>query len=117
MGKVMRNKLIVIFLSAALISVSGCMSFELEGDGLKTPESKHGSETVHGSLYGFIWTSREIEKSSDNLGLYRVEYHTNILFILVSTCSLGLYVPQTVEWWCQAPRQDDDGPILEPSKK
>lgn len=112
----MRTHLLSLVIAAALVVASGCMSFELEGDGLKTPQSKHGSEIVHGSLYGFMWASREIEKCSDNLGLYRVEYHTNLFYILASTCSLGFYVPQTVEWWCQAPKQDDDGPILKPSK-
>ncbi len=116
-GERMKNVLLTIFSAVALIIISGCMSFELEGDGLKTPKSAHGSETVHGSLYGFEWSSREIEKCSDNLGLLRVEYHTNILYILASTCSLGLYVPQAVEWWCQAPPLDDnDGPILKPAK-
>lgn len=112
-----------IFLKATVLvclagCLSGCMSFELEGDGLKTPKSSHGVETVHGSLYGFEWASRNIVKSSDGLGLYRVEYHTNALYILVSTCSLGLYVPQTVEWWCQAREEDDsDEPALKPRKK
>ena len=88
------------------------MTFEVEGDGQLTPQSVSGSETVHGSLYGFTWGSRDIQKCSDGLGLYRVEFHTNAFFLLVSTCSLGLYVPQVVEWWCQASEQADDGEIL-----
>ncbi len=86
-GERMKNILLPISLAMALIFISGCMSFELEGDGLKTPKSAHGSETVHGSLYGFEWSSLEIEKSSDHLGLLRVEYHTNN-----HCCQYGLIV-------------------------
>lgn len=89
------------------------MSFELEGDGQLTPESVCQSETVHGSLYGFEWKDRVVTKCSDNLGLYRVEFHTNAAYLLVSTLSLGLYVPQTVEWTCQAPIDvEEEGEIL-----
>ena len=108
MRKISRLTVVACF----LVCLSGCMSFEVEGDGRLTPQSITGRETVHGSLYGYTWGSRDIQKCSGGLGLYRVEYHTNALYILVSTCSLGLYVPQTVEWWCQAPEQVDDGEIL-----
>jgi hypothetical protein len=30
-----------------------------------------------------------------------VRVHTNALYSLVSIVSLGLYVPQTAEWWCE----------------
>lgn len=96
-----------------LVFLSSCMSFELEGDGLLTNDSCNGSETVHGSLYGFKWAQHDVEKCYDGLGIYRVEYQTNIFFIVASVCSLGLYVPQTVEWWCQAPESnEEDGPLL-----
>lgn len=44
----------------------------------------------------------------------RVEYYTNGLYLLAQTLTLGLWVPQSVEWWCQdATWQDeDDGELL-----
>jgi hypothetical protein len=107
----MRGLALAAALGAAL--ASGCYTFEIEGDGLKTPQSAHGAETVHGSLWGFTWADRDIEKSSQGLGLLRVEYHTNVFFVLATVISLGLYSPHTVEWWCQAPAPgDDDGPLF-----
>lgn len=95
---------------AALVAVlaSGCMTFELEGDGALTPDSEHGSATVHGSLWGFAWSHRDVEVC-EGAGIYRAEFHTNAAFLAVAVLSLGLYVPQTVEWWCDEVAPDDDG--------
>ncbi|MFK8031109.1 MAG: hypothetical protein AB8G18_12810 [Gammaproteobacteria bacterium] len=84
-----------------------CSTFEIEGNGSITPEAITGSETVHGSLYGIKWGQSEIEKCGDNT-LFRVEYHTNAGLLLASLLTLGLYVPQTVEWWCNSPTDDDE---------
>lgn len=92
---------------AALALLPACATFELEGSGSVTPEAITGSETVHGSLYGINWASRVTEKCGAD-SLFRVEYHTNAAFLLASVASLGLYVPQTVEWWCNSPTDDDD---------
>jgi hypothetical protein len=79
------------------------MTFELEtaaveeGEGMSADST---SETVHGSWWGYKWRDHVVEKGGeDDFGLYRVEYHTNALFSIVSVLTLGLYVPQTVEWW------------------
>ncbi len=86
-------------IALALSFCAGCATFELEGNGALTPDATTGSQTVHGSLYGYRWQPFAIEKcGADNL--FRVEFHTNAAFLLVSVASLGLYVPQTVEWWC-----------------
>jgi hypothetical protein len=95
--------------------LTGCMTFELEGDGEKTTRSPHGKEIVQGSLYGYRWREWDIEKCADGAGIYRVEYQTNALFLLAAVGSLGLYVPQGVEWWCQAPPPGPDGPLLQPT--
>ncbi len=73
-----------------------------------TPEAITDSETVHGSLYGFKWRPFAIEKCGDE-SLFRVEYHTNVALLLASFVTLGLYVPQTVEWWCNSPMIDEEG--------
>lgn len=105
-------------LAAALATLSACATFELEtgafcGDLEKKPGSE--SETVHGSLWGFDWSQRTVEKCEDDCGIYRVEVHTNAVFVLASVVSLGLYVPQTVEWWCQAEaRNDEDEEVFVP---
>ena len=102
-----------IRLCLALCSVvfvtSACTTFEVEGDGKLLPTSEHGREVVHGSLYKTTpWKSRSIDKCPGGLGLYRVEYYTNALFVLTSALTLGVYVPQSVEWWCQAEEGDND---------
>jgi len=103
---------------AVLFLISGCTTFELEGDGVKSADSCHGSETVHGSLFGFRWGERDIEKCTEQHGLYRVEVHDNALFVLASVLTLGLYVPQTVEWWCDAGQEwDDEEPLFDPDRE
>ena len=37
-----------------------------------------------------------------------LRYQTNAAFLLVSVLTLGIYVPQTVEWWCCAPEEFDN---------
>ncbi|MEM7083133.1 MAG: hypothetical protein AAF465_10395 [Pseudomonadota bacterium] len=97
----------LLILIASLTTLSACSTFELEGAGSSTPEALHGSETFHGSLYGFAWRPFAIEKCEDNT-LFRVEYHTNAGLLLASFVTLGLYVPQTVEWWCNSPQEDEE---------
>lgn len=112
----MKNVVWAFVAGAVLALVSSCTTFELEGDGVKSADSCHGSETVHGSLYGFAWGSRSVEKCTDQHGLYRVEVHDNALLLLASVLTLGLYVPQTVEWWCDAGLPtEDDGPLFDPN--
>ena len=72
----------------------------IEGDGQLTPQSKTGTHTKHGSFYGIVWSEPPIEKCDTGHGLYRARYHTNAVYVLASALSLGFYVPQTVEWWC-----------------
>ncbi len=98
---------------ASLVCLSGCMTFEVEGAGAQTPRSHLGSATVHGSLYDFKWSDWNTEVCPEGSGLRKVEFHTNILYLLASTLSLGLYVPQTVDWWCEEPPPGPDGPILD----
>ncbi len=93
-------------LTITLACLAGCATFELEGSGSITPDAITGSETVHGSLYGYRWRTFVVEKCGSD-SLFRVEYHTNAALLLVSVATLGLYVPQTVEWWCHAPAKND----------
>jgi len=94
-----------IILIAAVASTVACATFEVEGVGSITPDAIRGSETVHGSLYGFQWRASDIEKCGDQT-LFRVEVNTNVALLLASVVSLGLYVPQTVEWWCNSADTD-----------
>lgn len=104
---------------ALILVTSGCSSFELESgamcNNLEKGAGSH-SQTVHGSFWGFKWKEPVVEKCEDGCGLFRVEYHTNALFILASVATLGLYVPQTVEWWCAVePRDDSDTKPFNPN--
>ena len=104
-----------IILILAIVCAAACSTFEVEGYGSITPEAITGSETVHGSLYGFRWRPFTVEKCGAD-SLFRVEYHTNAGLLLASMVTLGLYVPQTVEWWCYAPSGDDeDEEVWDPS--
>lgn len=92
--------------AAGMLSVlTGCMNFAIEGDGPKTPDSKFGRETIHGSYYGFNWddTSRVVRKADDGLGLAKVEYRSNFFYALVSVVSLGAYAPVDVDYWVESP--------------
>ena len=97
-----------IALIVSISIASACSTFEVEGSGSITPEARTGSETVHGSLYGFRWRPFTVEKCGSGT-LFRAEYHTNAVFLLASVASIGFYVPQTVEWWCNSPSEDDEG--------
>ncbi len=106
------NRFVLITIT---LGVSACATVELEGSGSITPEAITASETVHGSLYGFRWKSFTAEKCGKD-SLFRVETHTNVGLILASVLTLGVYVPQTIEWWCYSPLDDEeDEEVWDPS--
>ena len=108
------KKLSVATSVLVLSFASGCATFIVEGDVPKTPDSTTATETVHGSLYNFRWKSWSEEKCLDRKGIARLEYHTNAGYLLVSVASLGLYVPQTVTWWCDGTKPEDDEDLYVP---
>lgn len=113
----MKNYLRAVLISCMIVSISSCATMTIEGDGQKTVESTNGTHTVHGSYYSFNWSSPKVDKCKNGRGLYRARYHTNAIYSLVSIISVGLYVPQTVQWWCDGtPNPDDDGDEYDPSK-
>lgn len=109
----MRHVQRMLLLAAVAGSLAACSTFDVEGDGSKTPDVAHGTATHHGSFWGFEWSGWTADKSDDGSGLLRVRYHTNALYAIATVCTLGLYVPQDVEWWCTAappaPERDDRG--------
>ena len=96
----------IIGLVLILIGATACATIEVEGPGSIKPDSVTGSQTVHGSLYGFRWQPYTTEKCEEG-SLFRVEHQTNVIMLLASLATLGLYVPQTVEWWCDTPYSDE----------
>lgn len=104
----MRNTLRTLLLCTLIVSLAGCTTMTIEGDGQKTPASKTGTHTVHGSYYNFVWSAPAVEKCDNGHGLYRARHHTNAAYALVSLVSIGLYVPQTVEWWCDETSTEDE---------
>lgn len=112
------KSLLLALLCSTILVTAGCMSFDVENHpkGMdKTASSpKGGIETIHGSLYGFYWKNRtqeDIIKAKGDIQLYRVRYSTNIFYCLASVLSLGLYVPETIEWkLVTAP--EADGPVI-----
>lgn len=114
----MENKIRAVLICCCILSLYGCTTMTIEGDGQKTPQSKTGTDTVHGSFYNFVWSEPPpVDKCDNGRGLYRARYHTNMAYVLASVFSLGLYVPQTVEWWCDgAPAKDEDEEIYRPGQ-
>ena len=113
----MANRFGAAILCCILLGVSSCATMTIEGDGVKSPQSKFGKHTVHGSYYSFVWSEPPVEKCDNDRGLYRARYHTNALYALVSLVSLGLYVPQTVEWWCDGrPKPDVEEELYHPGR-
>ena len=90
-----------MLLAGLACGLTACTTFDIEGDGAKTPDSPHGQATRHGSFWGFEWSDWRESVGPDDHALYRVRYHTNALYTVATVCTLGLYVPQDVEWWCQ----------------
>lgn len=109
MGRLPRT-LACLALAGALAS---CTTFDVEGDGVKTPDAPHGTATRHGSFWGIEWSDWTADTCGTGNGLYRVRFHTNALYALATVFSVGLYVPQDVEWWCSplapAAGADDSG--------
>jgi hypothetical protein len=113
----MKRTIQVILIGWLIVSLSGCATMTIEGDGQKTPTSQTGTHTKHGSFYSFAWSEPPVEKCDNQRGLYRVRHHTNVLYALVSLVSLGLYVPQTAEWWCDGtPDPEEDGELYQPAQ-
>ncbi len=102
-------------------SVAGCTTFLIEGAGDrdKRPDAQKVEETIHGSFWGFSWSDRNVSKCEKKNELFRIKVHQNALFVLASVATLGLYVPQSVEWWCVAREDsgDDEGPSLKLRKR
>ncbi len=113
----MLNTIRTMLIYCMIVSLSSCVTMTIEGDGQKTSKSKTGTHTKHGSFYSFVWSEPPVTKCDNGQGLYRARYHTNAIYVLASAISLGLYVPQTVEWWCDStPHEEDDGEIYKPTQ-
>lgn len=113
----MERYLLLVLGCLLLGNISGCATMTIEGDGQKTPKSEHGTHTAHASYYGFVWSEPPVEKCENGQGLYRVRVHTNALYSLLSIVSLGLYVPQTAEWWCDGTRaQEEEEELYKPAQ-
>ena len=98
-----------------LIWCTGCLSsYVVEGGGEKAAQS--GKETVVGNLYGINYGERKSVKCPGDLGLYKVEVNHNGLYVIASFLSLGFYVPQDVQWWCQK-EIESGGNIWNPGMK
>lgn len=100
------KSLVFILLGLVAVSMTGCSRFTTEGSG--TNEKIVHSETVWQSYYGFDWHCRDVKKASNGLGLYQVTVHNDYLYSLIAVTSLGLVVPQTIEYQCQIPLPEDD---------
>ena len=103
----------VLFLSLVTI-ITGCTSARIEGTGI--PSEKSQNKVIHGSFYGYQWCGpRTITQNAD---LHRVITHTNMLYSLAAVGTLGIYVPQEIEWWTVAPIPPNySGEVMKPKTK
>jgi len=116
LGGNMINKIRVIVICSLLLGLFGCATSTIEGDGQKTTKSVSGTHTVHGSFYNFKWSEPPATKCENGRNLYRVRSHTNALYSIASILSIGLYVPQTMEWWCDGtPKQEVKEEVYHPA--
>ena len=105
----MQSAIRVILFCFLISGLSACATVTIEGDVPKTAESRTGTDTVHGSFYDFVWSAPPVTKCENGKGLARVRTHTNAAYSLVAILTLGLYVPQTITWWCDGTPADDSG--------
>ena len=99
------KRLILVVLS---ITIAGCTTHTIRGGGPKTTSAITGTETIHGSLYSFSGPDIPENKCALGYDLVQVRYHTNAFYLIVSVISLGIYVPENIEWWC-GKRPTDEG--------
>lgn len=104
----------ISFLFSLIFILSGCATAKLEGKGI--PSEKRECEVIHNSYYGFQWCGPKTISQDDPLK--RVIIHDNMLYSLTSVFSLGLYVPQKIEWWTIGKVPPDyTGELMKPRKK
>jgi len=123
-GKLVRrlkNALLVIVILVVTFFAAGCMQVALTGSqsnngpGNLTKEElnkypKNGSATIYGCFYSKKpWTEWNREKAIKGIGLYDVRIHTNMLFMLTGVFTLGIVVPEGVEWELQDIHPRDTG--------
>ncbi len=112
----MNDTIRALLIYCMIVGISGCATMTIEGDCQKTPMSKTGTHTKHGSFYNIVWAEPPVEKCENGRGLYRARHHTNAIYVLVSVVSLGFYVPQTVEWWCDGTPEPVDEEEYHPAQ-
>lgn len=89
-------------ISMLLFVMTGCASFAIQGGGNTTAkDGLRGHETVYSSCWKEgSWNKRCMLKDPQ-ANFVKVRYKTNLLYSLTSIATLGLCVPQDVEWWLE----------------
>lgn len=95
---VIRCAIVGAFLSV----MTGCASFAIQGGGNVTAkDGLRGHETVYSSCWKeSSWNKRCTLKDS-RADFVKVRYKTNFFYSLASVVTLGVFVPQDVEWWLE----------------
>jgi hypothetical protein len=111
----MRNCFIGYIASALMMFATGCYSVHVKSvipdrnGGTKPvnegPHYETQSRTVVSWLWGFAQASDVDEAHCNGNGLAHVRARTNLGFSLLSVATLGIVMPQQIEWWCATDRQ------------
>ena len=106
-----------LVLVSLIACLPGCMKLKVIGSRNvdQTTEREHVMETYHGSFWGIPWDEPELKINKDH-HLIRIYYHDNVLYLLASVVTLGVWVPQEVEWWSDEASDEEGGPSLKPNK-
>jgi len=106
-----KNYSLLSFITLILFLISGCAKVCIEASG--TPAEKRHDEIVWTSYYDFQWSEQQVRKSTDDVGLYQVVVHNNLLHDAISIFSLGLVVPIQYEYVLQKEKTFDPVPQTE----
>jgi hypothetical protein len=105
----------------SLLVLTACSSFTLKSNAGHegfVEEDDWNEETFHGSYWPFSWSGSGSGYESDGYRcktdsgrLHSVKYQTNVGYALGAVLSLGLWVPEKVEWKCLV-AEDDDSDVV-----
>lgn len=95
-------QLAVSVLMLASLSLSGCYHYRVAAANSAPADDGH-SATKHALVWGLL-EEGTTEPNCQGNGLAEVEASTNFGFVLLSVVTLGVWVPQKLEWKCAKDR-------------
>jgi hypothetical protein len=110
-----RHRLAKLFLVATLsVQSTACYTYhvyQVGGAGGREQGNQPSTEWNHATLHAFAWglVRRDLPVSNCRQdqrtggGIEEIKVNTNLVYILASTATLGVWVPLQVSWRCAKP--------------